>query len=314
MFELITATELRKKLSAGMKIDIVDARRTDAFETGGIPGAINMLWEDWCEDAPSSASAILHQPGWWGRLEDISPFELETKLADLGLSSERQIVVYADGVKSKGRDGRIAWMLLYFGSKHVSILNGGWEGWIKDGGEIELEHQRPEHKRLEQKRPPEQSSFEVHFDSTRRVQLKDLIGTKIMCSVDTRTREEHQGAIYIYQPRLGRIPNSVNIPFSTLYKSSGEFLSRDEFLQVLQSNQLGDTHQKNENDGSQNDGTNNEGRQSEEARLLYSYCEVGVRAATFALLYELYTGDTLPVFDGSFMEWSYNFELPIERD
>jgi 3-mercaptopyruvate sulfurtransferase SseA len=340
MFELVTAEELKRRLSTGSKISIVDARRTDAYNADHIPGAVNMLWENWCEDAPANASDILHQPGWWGRLEDVSRAELEKKLGNLGLSSDGEIVVYADGIKSKGRDGRIAWMLLYFGAKKVSILNGGWDAWNRNGiaggdttggdivrgdtaggdtsggdtsrgdttgvgtdsndttsgdtvgsedsGEIHIGDTHAE-----------KSSFVLNFDFQRRIQLKDLAGSEFFRGVDTRSREEHQGAIYAYQPRLGRIPNSVNIPFATLYKDDGKFLNQDEFLKDLRSKRVASKSEDNA---------------GEAIRLRYSYCEVGVRAATFSLLYELYTGEILPVFDGSFMEWSYNFDLPIEQE
>jgi thiosulfate/3-mercaptopyruvate sulfurtransferase len=305
MFELIPAAELKTKLSSGTNIIIVDARRADAYEAGHIPGAINLLWEQWCEDAPASASAILHQPGWWGRLEDVSSSELGERLANVGLSNDQQIVVYADGVKSKGRDGRIAWMLLYFGAKNVSILDGGWDLWLNHGGEsatgMALDSAKESDSDSDSKvavatktRQSEEFSFEVNFDFARRTQLKDLVSSENGRGVDTRTVEEHAGYIYVYQPRLGRIPNSINIPFSTMYKSDGRFLNREEFLKALPSSELG-------------------GR-DKLTSLDYSYCEVGVRAATFSLLYELFTGKKLPVFDGSFMEWAYHQHLPIERD
>lgn len=44
---------------------------------------------------------------------------------------------------------------------------------------------------------------------------------------------------------------------------------------------------------------------------LFTYCEVGVRASTYAMLYEAYTGRVLPVYDGSIMEWGVYKDLPV---
>jgi 3-mercaptopyruvate sulfurtransferase SseA len=37
-----------------------------------------------------------------------------------------------------------------------------------------------------------------------------------------------------------------------------------------------------------------------------------VRAALFACLYEVRTGQPVPVYDGSLMEWALESELPME--
>jgi thiosulfate/3-mercaptopyruvate sulfurtransferase len=283
MIELISAQELKLKLGNGDKLSVIDARRLNLYEAGHIPGAINMLWESWCEDAPAQASEVLHQPGWWGKLARIPDLDLEQKLAAIGLNSDHEIIVYSDGITSKGRDGRIAWMLLYFGAQRVFMLDGGWNAWlaISDDAELELPDAN-------------ESCFAINFDHTRRISLEELRSIWLEVGpfgVDTRTREEFAGIIYDYQPRLGHIPNSINIPFSTLYANDGKFLNREEFLKNLQLNGLD---------------INRHSRQ-----LDYSYCEVGVRAATFSLLFELYTGRKLPVYDASFMEWAFNEDLPI---
>ncbi len=42
-----------------------------------------------------------------------------------------------------------------------------------------------------------------------------------------------------------------------------------------------------------------------------AYCEVVVRAATFAVLHEVYTGQVVPVYDRSLMEWGMEPDLEI---
>ncbi len=97
---------------------------------------------------------------------------------------------------------------------------------------------------------------------------------------------EFEGRLYDYQPRMGHIPRSVNIWFDRYFANDGRFIGKEKFLSLLES----------------------EGARS---NVKASYCEVGVRAATFSLLYELATGDVLPVYDGSLMEWSHHADLTV---
>lgn len=282
MFSLISARELKERLSSTVhKPIVVDARRRYEFNSGHIPGAAILRWEKYCEPAPSASSTVLHQPGWWGKLAESSPKVVAKKLEQSGLGSQQHIVVYADGAKSKGRDGRIAWMLLYFGAREVSLLNGGWSAWLDSGGDIELEIT-----------PPQAGHFVVDIDEQRRVLLEDIVQRPQFFAVDTRTQKEYRGEIYDYQPRLGRIPNSINVPFSRLYDESNKFLNKDSFELLILEQSSGNKHESN---------------------FDFSYCEVGVRAATFSLLHELYLGRKLPVYDGSFMEWSFDERLTVIR-
>ena len=264
---------------------VVDARRRYEYNAGHIPGAINLRWEQWCEAAPQTASQILHQPGWWGKLAEVPQVDLESKMGLAGLAHDRQIVVYANGAKSKGRDARIAWMLLYYGAKEVYILNGGWSAWIDVDGDVET-----------QLRHPETSVFQIDLDAERRVTLEDILKSGRYTAIDTRTPEEYRGVIYDYQPRLGRIPGSLNVPFASLYEETEVFLTQSEFTKSTFVESAID-------------------EMADQAQALnFSYCEVGVRAATFSLLFELYRGEKLPVYDGSFMEWSFHGQLPLECD
>jgi 3-mercaptopyruvate sulfurtransferase SseA len=42
-----------------------------------------------------------------------------------------------------------------------------------------------------------------------------------------------------------------------------------------------------------------------------TYCEVGVRAATVALLHEIHQQRIVQVYDGSVMEWALDHTLPL---
>lgn len=122
---------------------ILDARPYSRYFVGHIPGAVWMGWESWCDTPPRHAASMLAQPGYWGVLRDDTMETLAERLGRFGVSENRPIVVYADGPRSKGREARIAWMLLYWALPSVSLLNGGWSAWLRQGGDVETVAPQP---------------------------------------------------------------------------------------------------------------------------------------------------------------------------
>jgi thiosulfate/3-mercaptopyruvate sulfurtransferase len=261
---------------------VVDSRSEPEYEAGHIPSALRLGWEDWNAKPNLKTTGLsldLWEPGYWGALDNFRLMEFAGRLAQLGLSNHRPVVVYADSLASKGREGRIAWMLLYLGVENVFLLDGGWRAWLDAGGRSD---------RLESR--AERGSFSLRLDRRRRVStnaLARMCGRGIMpTSVDTRSLSEFQGDSFDYQPRTGHLPGAVQLSYESLFEESGTFASPDKFLALLDSRVLSDPN-------------------------LITYCEVGVRASTYALLLEAYTGRVLPVYDGSIMEWGADKTLPL---
>jgi thiosulfate/3-mercaptopyruvate sulfurtransferase len=255
---------------------VIDARREDDYQRGHIPEAIWLGWERWCEPAPAHASPVLQQQGYWGVLREARPQEYGGLLAARGVSSDRPIVVYGDGPRTRGRDGRIAWMLLYLGAPAVLLLDGGWSGWLACGGRSAsvATQVRPGH-------------FTVDVQHQRRRTLSEL--RLILASgtlprfVDTRSHAEFDGDVQAYLPRRGHLPGATLVPFTTLFDTQDRFVGKDAYHDFLPPTLL-------------------------EASDIVSYCEVGVRASLFSLLHEIYTGQVVPVYDGSLMQWSLEGE------
>jgi thiosulfate/3-mercaptopyruvate sulfurtransferase len=272
--KLISLQEFESAAKNGDVDILLDARRIEEFEEDHIPGAMQIAWEDWNEPAPDAASAELHQPGYWGKLADPVETKVAERLTQLGIGNDSRIVVYADAYRSKGREGRIAWMLLYFGAKNVAILNGGLRTWQKSEkvGITPNGATKP---------------FQLELDERRRARKGDVIGAAARALVDTRGLPEFAGVEYDYQPRLGHIPNAIHFPYRRMLHSNGHFVSKEEFAE------LADKHHFDLNSSP------------------IWYCEVGVRAAMASLLHEIYNGVVTPVYDGSFMEWSFDETLPV---
>jgi thiosulfate/3-mercaptopyruvate sulfurtransferase len=263
------------------KFRIVDARPYADYQRGHIPGARWIGWEDWCGPAPTHAGAQLRQPGYWGVLAEFAPAVLTERLEQIGLSSDELVVIYADGPRSKGREGRVGWMLLYYGASSVALLDGGWSGWLRAGGKGEAPAPAPVRGR-----------FKVDIQPERRVRLSQLRQAyatgKMPLLVDARSRAEYDGLLYDYQPRKGRLPTALHLPYTEFFTETGNFVDRDYYLQRIPV-------------------------EVREAKEIVACCEVGVRSALFALLYEYYTGQVVANFDGSVMEWALDQTLPMEH-
>ena len=277
---LVSPGELKKLMDSGI-VQVVDVRPHDLYTNGHIPGAISIRWEDWSAKPPSHVRRILTKPGYWGTLDDPREGRIGERLAEAGLNRDIPIVVYADGRLSKGREGRVAWMLLYLGAANVSLLNGGWTDWVESNHPVENQ--------ISQKT---MGCFEVATIPERRVRLDQVIeklnGDDPICLLDTRTEPEFQGLLYNYQPRKGHIPGAYHLPHDSMFQDNAQNYVTSETYRTLLP------------------------KMASHAAVI-AYCEVGVRAATVALLHEIYTGEIMPVYDGSFMEWSLDDQLPVAQ-
>ena len=279
---LVSPMEVKKHLNNDALYRIIDARPYSDYVAGHIPGAVWMSWEGWCEKAPARAGRTLAQAGYWGVLKESMTGSLRESMRQAGLRDERPVLVYADGPGSKGREGRIAWMLLYWGISSVFLLNGGWSAWLEAGGSSDVTTPMPK-----------SGQFHIRVQEHRRVQLpqlrQDFQRNTLPLLIDVRSRSEFAGHHYAYQPRMGRLPGAVHMPFIDLFDEAGCFVTKSVYLQQLPP-------------------------QVKNADRCVAYCEVGVRSSLFALLHEVYTGQVIANFDGSVMEWALDRTLPMEYD
>ncbi len=279
---LITPVELNQAIAEQLALTVIDCRSQTVFAEHHIPGAVRVDWEAWCEKPKRRIKEILTSPGYWGKLADPFQANFVERLEELGVRSDSRIVVYADAKASKGREGRVAWMMAYLGAPNVSLLNGGFPAWLEAGLPVEKGNASAR-----------SGSFTLDLQPQRRCTTKELV--KRLSSeerpllIDTRSPSEFDGHLFWYQPRTGRIPGSRLLPFDAVFQTDGKhFVSSAEYAKLLPESY--------------------DGRKS-----VATYCEVGVRAATVALLHEIYTGQITQVYDGSMMEWSVDTRHPVER-
>ncbi len=146
---LINPSELKELLGGKQNIVLLDTREELEFSEGHLPGAISNQWFEWCSKAPSSAKSTLFEPGYWGNLDVESIEKVEKALGDLGITNGGTVVVYSAAIASKGREGRLAWMLLYFGLEEVYILDGGYNSWLNAKGEVSKQIVSPQKAKIQ---------------------------------------------------------------------------------------------------------------------------------------------------------------------
>lgn len=110
----------------------LDARARTDYAFRHIPGAVHVDWRAFC-DREGGRTARLHPAS------DV----IEARLAEMGVTAERDVVLYDDPQQSGGADGRLAWMLWYLGHDRVMILDGGWPAWRRVRGPVDLGPVRP---------------------------------------------------------------------------------------------------------------------------------------------------------------------------
>jgi thiosulfate/3-mercaptopyruvate sulfurtransferase len=171
-------------------------------------------------------------------------------------------------------------MLLYLGATTVFLLDGGWPAWVALGGAVETDSV-----------PHARGTFEVAYQSRRRRSLRDLQAELTRepspVLVDTRFASEVTRERHPYLAREGVLPRALQLPFDALFDPDGRFVDKERYRHTAPATLL-------------------------QAREVVAYCEVGVRACTFALLHETYTGEVVAVFDGSHNQWSLDSN-PLRR-
>lgn len=110
---------------------VVDARTAEQYAAGHVPGAANVHW---------TALTGFDEDGLW----DAIPVEdKETLLSAAGVPSDQPLVLYGSGPEGWGDDGNLYWALRRLGHPQVQVLDGGYLGWLANGGEASTASDAP---------------------------------------------------------------------------------------------------------------------------------------------------------------------------
>src|SRR4030095_10960346 len=118
---LIDTDTLQKQLGKPGLV-VIDVRGDAAYEYGGhISGAVHTTWHQY--SAPKAGPK-----GWL----DPDTTRMEQKMRTLGLNQDSEVVIYSNPFDNWGDEGRMYWMLEYFGHTKMRMLDGGWAKWVAE--------------------------------------------------------------------------------------------------------------------------------------------------------------------------------------
>ncbi len=181
----------------------VDVRPKELFTKGHIKGAAHL-------DGTTLATGAGPYAG------PMKPADaLRASVAAAGLDPTRRIVIY--GSAARPEDVRTAtslfWALEYLGYDDVSLLDGGYEGWVQGSQEIETGESRVE--------PVQAPALAMRREALATVKdVHDRMADQIGSPVDFRPTAMYAGVSNDpASSRLGHIPRAKNVPEEELFVS-----------------------------------------------------------------------------------------------
>jgi len=267
----VSATNAQNLISAEELAEIYDNENVQVIWTGTnegyrihIKGAINMPYNELYNHKP--VKNLVKTPEEMGQI-----------LGEHGISSDKALVVYDDGIGKHA--ARVYWTLKYLGVKDVKMLDGNLKAWKNIRGYITV---------APAKISP--AIFKVSPDKNllaTQDEVKNAIGNASTLIVDARPTEDFSGTAES-KGQKGHIPGAVNVDFEKLKDSNGLLIPKEKLKTTF------------ENKGITPDKT------------IIIYCNSGVRASYVFLALEELNFPSLKIYDGSFLEWQLDPNNKVE--
>lgn len=208
-------------------IRLLDARPgAEVYASGHLEGAVHAD----LNAQLSSASAADFDPAKGGRHPLPAPATWAARLGAWGIGPATRVVAYDDAAGANAAC-RLWWMLRAFGHAEVAVLDGGLQA-ARAAGLVETRAEPPPIPAL----PPypclgwQRPTADLGAVEQR---VKDG-GWKVL---DVRSRERWRGEVEPLDPVAGRIPGTVNLPYSENLGPDGRFRSaealRQTYLELL---------------------------------------------------------------------------------
>jgi thiosulfate/3-mercaptopyruvate sulfurtransferase len=255
-------------LATVAEIQLVDVRDLAAYEEGHIPGAVHLDVDTLSEE----------RDGVRGVLKPVA--DVRTLLAAAGVDPQRRVVVYgaADELKQATR---MFWILEYLSYPAVSLLDGGYEGWVALGTTPATGPPPPSP--IAAERIPQEVRSEL-LATVEDVKAGDA------ALIDLRSREEYVGASkqdFVAKP--GHIPGAVNLPGGSVVEDRRLRLKSQAVIAELLREQ-----------GVRDD------------QPVITYCNTGRDGTVGYFINRLVGREDVAVYDGSMAEWASREEVETD--
>ncbi|MFO7959903.1 MAG: sulfurtransferase [Nitriliruptoraceae bacterium] len=174
---------------------------------------------------------------------------------------------------------RLWWLLRYFGHEQVAVLDGGWDRWVQEGRPVTSETTTVEPATFTARVRPELLATKAEVEAS--------LGDEATVLVNALWPESFRGEAATPLPRPGRIPGSVNVPFTTTIDDAGGVRTPEQLRALFA--EAGATPDKR----------------------VVAYCGGGIAAAADVLALAV-AGVDAALYDGSLVEWVADPEAPLE--
>lgn len=194
-------------------------------------------------------------------------------LSNIGIQKASHVIFY-DNISGM-TSARGVWLLLYFSHKNVSMLDGGFQEWEREGHPIEIKSN-----------PLSYSKFTGRLNTkilATAGQIVSSLGNKNLVIVDARSEAEFNGSD-VRAARRGHIPSAVNINWDNNVEN-GTFKNMEKLSKIYS-------------------------RVSKNASVV-TYCQGAYRAANTFVALKMLGYKEVRMYLGSWGEWGNNFDLPV---
>jgi thiosulfate/3-mercaptopyruvate sulfurtransferase len=255
----VSAETAKKKILTG-KILLLDARNASDYKKSHIQFAHSLQWEDLSQTEISDKGKLLPTN------------EVKYKLEQIGITSNKEILVYGDPENGWGEEGRIVWTLRSLGHNKSYIVDGGYSHLIS----LHLPSTKdiPKFSTKGNFSPTTKPLYTVTID-----EVRNDWKLKLSKIIDSREKREYLGAIPYGEKRSGHIPGAIQLHYKDLLSQNGEILKGEKLELLLKSKGIT--------------------RQSK----IISYCTGGIRSAWLTAVLRS-NGFQAFNYPGSMWEWS----------
>ncbi len=201
------------------------------------------------------------------------------QMRHMGIGNDSQVVIYdGAGILSAPR---VWWLFRYFGHSKVTVMDGGLPKWVAEG--------HPINRKTASFRP---QNYVPHPDPgllRSANEVADALESETQI-IEARAANRYRGEVD--EPRAGlrrgRIPGSLNVPFSDLVTDQGQMRPASELKAIFGAVGV------------------------DMDRPAITTCGSGITAAVLSLALEIIGHQQHALYDGSWAEWGGRQDLPAD--